>query len=580
MPTESDNSGAANGRYAERGRRKPVEVRLEELFDRPPPHAPEAEMALLGAMILDPRVIADVTTIVRSEEDFFSEAHAAIFKALIDTYERHQAGDLALLATILREREQFESVGGGSYLTKLASETPGPAAAHHYARIVSANARLRRLIRIGGEMVYNAYTGAGTDPSGAQAIIDGAEGAIFKLAESIDAGSASSLAIILEEEFNRLRALQGKAISGIPTHYPDLDELTSGLQPGDMIILAARPSMGKTAFALNLAEQIALGYNPFGSRAEAPRPIPVGFFSLEMSKGAIAQRLLSAKSGYSSHDMRSGRLKDDDYFAIENSLDELKQAPIYIDDTPGLTILALRSRARRLVAQYGVQVLFIDYLQLMSAPGSAESRQVEVSAISRGVKALARELSVPVVCLSQLNRGPESRGDNRPRMSDLRESGSIEQDADVVALLHREAYYHVGDQEWMSENQDRQHETELIIAKQRNGPTDVVKFTWDSRLTRFKSYASYPGGTGFSSSYAAPPPRGGAGGGGGRAPAAHAASDPFTVPTYSFSPGKKSGPVGDFRDGGGPDRDDDAPGSPPGPPGASAPEDDEFGAPF
>lgn len=555
---QGESESSSNARYT-RERRVPVEVRLDKLFDRQPPNAPEAEMALLGAMILDPRVIADVTSIIKSGDDFFHESHSAIFDALVQTYERHQSGDLALLATILREREQFDAVGGGSYLTKLASETPGPASAMHYARIVSANARLRRLIRIGGEMVFNAYNAAGSDPAGAQVIIDGAEGAIFKLAESIDSGAASPLGIVLEEEFNRLRALQGKAMSGVPTHYPDLDELTSGLQQGDLIIVAARPSMGKTAFALNLAEQIALGYNPYG-RQDSPRPVPVGFFSLEMSKGAIAQRLLSAKSGYSSHDIRSGRLKDDDYFAIENALDELKQAQIFIDDTPGLSVLALRSRARRMVAQHGVQVLFIDYLQLMSAPGSNESRQVEVSAISRGVKALARELSIPVVCLSQLNRGPEARGDNRPRMSDLRESGSIEQDADVVALLHREAYYHVGDQNWISDNQDRLNETELIIAKQRNGPTDVVKFTWDSRLTRFKSYASYPGGTGFSQTYAAPAPKGGAGGPGGRAPASPAApADPFSMPVYSFSPGSKSGPVSGFRDGGGPDKDDEGP---------------------
>ena len=559
-----------------------MEVQLEKLFDKPPPHAPESEMALLGAMILDPRVIADITTIVKTGEDFYQEAHGAIFNALLHTYEQHQAGDLALLATILRERDQFDAVGGGNYLTKLAAETPGPAAAVHYAKIVSANARLRRLIKIGGEMVFNAYHGAGTDTAAAQGIIDGAEGAIFKLAESIDSGTATPLAIALEEEFNRLRALQGKAISGIQTHYPDLDELTSGLQPGDFLIVAARPSMGKTAFALNLAEQVALGYNPYGHRSENARPTPVGFFSLEMSKGAIAQRLLSAKSGYSSHDMRSGRLKDDDYFAIENALDELKQAQIFIDDTPSLSVMALRSRARRMVAQHGVQVFFIDYLQLMSAPGNAENRQVEVGAISRSVKSLARELNVPIVCLAQLNRGPEARGDNRPRMSDLRESGSIEQDADVVALLHREAYYHVGDQAWQDENQDRMNETELIIAKQRNGPTDVVKLTWDARLTRFKSYAAYPGGTGSSSSYAAPAPshRGGGGGGRAPAPASPAASDPFAMPVYSFSPGKKAGPVGGFRDGGGPDKDEMAAGGGGGGHAEAPPFDEDDGIPI
>ncbi|MBX3387508.1 MAG: replicative DNA helicase [Phycisphaeraceae bacterium] len=548
--TDGDNGAATRTR----GKFRPaIEVKLDRLFDRPPPHAPEAEMALLGAMLLDPRVIADVSAIVKRPEDFYVESHAAIYSALLHTYEQHQAGDLALLATILREREQFDAVGGSSFLTSLAGSTPGAAGALHYARIVASTARLRRLIEIGGTVVHEAYHSGSTDPATVQAIVDAAETQIFKIAESDEATGAQPLSAILEEEFSRLRSLQGKALSGIATHYPDLDELTMGLQHGDLIILAARPSMGKTAFALNLAEQIATGHNPYGSRSSESRQVPVGFFSLEMSKGAIAQRLLSAKSGYSTHEMRSGRLKDDDYFAIENALDELKHAPIFIDDTPGLTVMALRSRARRMVSQHGVQALFVDYLQLMTAPGSSESRQVEVSAISRGIKALARELNIPVVCLSQLNRGPENRGDNRPRMSDLRESGSIEQDADVVALLHRESYYHVGDEQWKIDNEDRLNESELIIAKQRNGPTDSVKFTWDARLTRFKSFASYPGGTGFSRSYASP-----AGPRSPHAPNASETNDPFSMPVYTFSPGRKSGPVTNHRDGGGPDREPDA----------------------
>ena len=291
--------------------------------------------------------------------------------------------------------------------------------------------------------------------------------------------------------------------------------------------------------------------------------MPVAFFSMEMSKSAIAQRMLSARSGLSSHDMRSGRLNEDGYRRLADAAIELEHAPIFIDDSPGLSVLGLRTRARRIVAQHGVRIIFVDYLQLMSAPGAArDGRQNEVGAISRGIKALARELNVPVVCLAQLNRGPEARGENRPRMSDLRESGSIEQDADVVMLLHREAYYHIGEAAWAEENYDKLNTAEIIIAKQRNGPTDVVKMTWDAKSTRFKSYGAYAGGTGLSTGYAAPQSAGGSRGSGtGRAGGVEPPpfDDPFRVQVVNFTPGKKAGPVGNFRDGGGPDKDDDLP---------------------
>jgi replicative DNA helicase len=508
-------------------------------------------MALLGAMILEPSVIHDVLSIIKDPKAFFLEAHAAIYAALVKTYDQKQAGNLVLLAEALGDAGQLKDVGGLKYLEKLAAETPGPATAVHFAKIVADKHRLRRLIDAGGRIVYDAYHAGDTGPEGSKEIVDAAEAMVFEIAQAEETSDAQSLATLVEQEYQKLLALQGKGVSGIPTGYKDLDELTSGLQPGDMIIVAARPSMGKTALALNLAEQVALGGSPWSAKRGAP--CPVAFFSLEMSKGAIAQRMLSARSGYSSHDMRSGRLRDEDYDRICEAMYELHEAPVYIDDTPGLTVLGMRTRARRLVAQHGVKCIFIDYLQLMTAPNAArESRQVEVSAISRGVKALARELSVPVICLSQLNRGPESRGDNRPKMSDLRESGSIEQDADVVILLHREAYYHVGDENWKIENEDRLNEAELIIAKQRNGPTDVVKLTWDSATTRFKDYGTVGGGTGLPSAFAVSgagrrPPR----------PAAPAPADPFKVEVVPFSPGKKTGPIADHRDGGGPDRDYD-----------------------
>ena len=537
------SGGGGGGEGGRRPGRAPIiDVKLDKLFEKPPPHAPLAEMALLGAMILDPGVIHDIMHIIKSPEAFFLEAHAAIYAAIVKTYDQKQAGDLVLLAESLSDNDQLKSVGGLGYLQKLATETPGPATAPHFAKIVADKAKLRRLISAGGRIVYDAYNAGDLGPEGAKEIVDRAESLVFDIAKDEESSDAQVLSVLVEQEYQRLLALQGKGISGISTHYKDLDELTSGLQPGDMVIVAARPSMGKTALALNLAEQVAMGCTPWSNKKTAPTP--VAFFSLEMSKSAIAQRMLSARSGYSSHDMRSGRLQEQDYDRVCEAMYELSEAPVYVDDTPGLTVLGLRTRARRLVAQYGCKCIFIDYLQLMTAPNAArESRQVEVSAISRGVKALARELSVPVVCLSQLNRGPESRGDNRPRMSDLRESGSIEQDADVVMLLHRESYYHVGDQNWLAENEDKKNETELIIAKQRNGPTDVVKLTWDQATTRFKDYGGYGGGTGLPSSFAVH--------GRGNAPAA---ADPFKVEVVPFSPGKKTGPVANHRDGGGPDR--------------------------
>lgn len=554
-------------RRGDKGRDRPI-LPLDKLFDKPPPQSEMAEMALLGAMILEPSIIHEVIAIVRKPEVFFLEAHAAIFAALVKTYDQKQAGNLVLLGEALGDGEQLANVGGMKYLERLAAETPGPATAVHFARIVAEKARLRELIRAGGEIVYSAYHAGELGPEGARPVVDAAEKLIFDIAQQEDTSNAEALSKLVEQEYNRLLAMQGKGVSGLSTGYPDLDELTSGMQDGELIIVAARPAMGKTSFALNLAEQVALGGGQFG--AKSGKHVPVAFFSLEMSKSAIAQRLLSARSGYSSHDMRSGRLREEDYDRLCEAMYELHDAPIYIDDTPGLSILGLRTRARRLVAQHGVKCIFIDYLQLMSAPNAAkESRQVEVSAISRGVKALARELSVPVICLSQLNRGPEGRGDNRPKMSDLRESGSIEQDADVVMLLHREAYYHIGDAAWQEENADKQNLAEVIIAKQRNGPTDVVKLTWDQSTTRFKSYASYGGSTGLPSAFAmhgsgssgggsfgAGGGGGGSYGGGAPAPAAAVPHDPFRVEVVPFAPGKKTGPISNHRDGGGPDKDE------------------------
>jgi replicative DNA helicase len=493
----SNNTGT-NGRKGRPYQTAPP-ISAKELFERQPPQALEAEMSLLGSMILDPKVIPDALAFIRSEKDFFGESHAHIYRAVVDLYDQRHSGDLVQLLDLLRDRKVLDTVGGVDYLETLANCVPSAVNAPHFAKIVAEKAKLRRLIDTAGQILYDAYHAGDLGPEGAREVLDKAEMSVFEIAQEQNATDPQALAELLEIELQRIEAadFEGGGLSGVASGYYELDELLRGFQPGEFVVLAARPSMGKTALALNLAEQMALGGLHAGHAGT--RQVPVGLFSLEMSKNAIVQRLLSARSGVSSQALRGGHtIPDKDLRELILAAEDLKNAPIYIDDTPDLTVLNLRARARRMVAQHGVKAVMIDYLQLMSAPGAArESRQVEVAAISRGVKALARELKIPVICLSQLNRASESRVGNRPRMSDLRESGSIEQDADVVMLLHREDYYHVQDEDWKAENPDKIGVAEVIIAKQRNGPTGLVKLFWDSKTTRFKNldpHARAPGG--------------------------------------------------------------------------------------
>jgi replicative DNA helicase len=560
------------------------------MFDRDPPHSLEAEMSLLGCLLLDPQRVADVLPVVRRAEDFYAERHGAIYRAILDAYDRRAEFDAVLVGELLKARGVLEDIGGMAYLADLAESVPASVNAPHYARIVADKARLRRLIDSAGSVLYDAYNPGEAGIEGAKELIDRAQAEIFEIAEEEESSDAMDLKELLHAEIERIDRAGGEGISGIHTGFGDLDDLLSGLQKGEMLILAARPSMGKTAFALNLSEQIALGgRSPW--QPDHGKRIPVAVFSLEMSKNAVAQRLLSAHSGVDGHRLRTGQISADDFHRVAQSCGVLSETPLYIDDTPALTILGLRTRARRLVRKHGVGVIVIDYLQLLSSPSAArESRQNEVSAISRGIKALARELNLPIICLAQLNRATEQREGNRPRMSDLRESGSIEQDADVVMLLHREEYYHINNPEWKDENPDKVGVAEVIIAKQRNGPTGVVKLTWDSRTTRFKNYdahtdTTYGGGYGFgapASGYGAQrtgynEPKAGAsassGGGGGapfsdppfgtspfaESPAGDSGRNPAgegaTPRRAAFAPGKRSGPEAGFRDGGGPDRD-------------------------
>jgi len=441
------------------------------LFGAEPPVALEAEMGLLGAIIWDPKVVGDVIGVVRNGEDFSSPRHGRIYDAIVEIYDRHATVDLVLLNQLLTDRGLVDAVGGLDYIVQLAEGVPSAANAVHWARVVREKATMRELISAAGEILEEVHTSR----TPAQNMLESAEQKIFRIAQKRENGVVSSASELVHETMRMIDESEGNGFMGVRTGYAYLDEMTNGLQKGEMIILAARPSMGKTALALNLTEQMASG------------GAGVAFFSLEMGKQQLVQRILCARAGVDGQRLRKNMLKQEDNVRLIAACDQMAELPIYIDDTPGLTLLQMRSKARRMKEKHGIEAIVIDYLQLMSSGTRVESRQVEVSEISRGVKAMARELDVPVVCLSQLNRQAEGREGHRPRMSDLRESGSIEQDADVVMMLHREAYYHKQDPNWEEANPNRANVAEVIVAKQRNGPTGTVELLWDSRTTAFRN---------------------------------------------------------------------------------------------
>ena len=381
---------------------------INRLMEALPPHAVEAEESLLGSILIDPTVLNDVQLILKSGDDFFKKANGSIYELMTELNNGSlKTVDFVHLRQLLQDRNLLDAVGGVDYLVSIAQAVPSAASASHYARLVKEKSVVRQLIAAAGEILHDAYS----NPEDPSEILSEAERRIFSIAQQSEQRHAEKLDELLHLAIEQLEANDGRMITGVATGYPNLDEITSGLQKGEMIIIAARPSMGKTSLALNIAENIVM------------RDTPVALFSLEMSRQQLVQRLLSSRASVSGHDIRRNMLSDKDMEAIIQATDDLMGKPLFIDDTPGLTITQLRAKARRLKQSENIGVILVDYLQLMTSGKRAESRQQEVSEISRGVKALARELDVPVICLSQLNRASEQREGHRPRMSDLRESG-------------------------------------------------------------------------------------------------------------------------------------------------------------
>jgi replicative DNA helicase len=418
-------------------------------------------------MILDRECIGLVVQKI-DRGAFYRPEHQAIFDALLLLYERNSHIDLVLLRDELKTSNKLDAVGGIDYLVQVAESVPSAASAEYYADIVKNKSLLRELIVAANDILTDAYAEGGEVSDK----LDVAEQKIFAATETRSTSVAVPLRGLLHEAFEKIENRKG-GITGLPTGFFELDGMLCGLQKGEMTIVAARPSMGKTSLALNIAEHIG-----------ADNDIPVVIFSLEMGKHQLVERLLCSRGHIDSQLVRNGTLNSDQFEKLTRTSGELFEKPIYIDDTPGISPLEIRAKCRRLKSQFDIQCVVIDYLQLMSMGGRVESRQQEVSQMSRYLKSLARELDIPVIVLSQLNRASEGREGHRPRMSDLRDSGSIEQDADVVLLLHREDYYHRGESE--DEYTDN-NEAEVIIAKQRNGPTGVVRLLFRGEYTRFEN---------------------------------------------------------------------------------------------
>jgi replicative DNA helicase len=437
--------------------------------ERLPPQNIEAEMAVLGSMLIEEDAISLVIEILNAD-DFYKDSHRKVFSAIINLYDQRKAVDLITLVEKLKADNALEEVGGASYLAGLTNVVPTAANIIHYAKIVKEKNVLRQLINNATQIVADAYQ---TEEE-VDSVLDRAEKMIFKIADArVGKAGFTPIKDVIKDSIEAIDNLyQNKAhVTGVATGFTDFDIKTAGLQPSDLIIVAGRPSMGKSAFAINIVEH-----------ASIIDKVPVAFFSLEMSKEQLVQRLLCSHAHVDAQKVRTGYLSAQDWPLLTSAAGKLSEASIFIDDTPGISVLELRAKARRLKSHQDIRLIVLDYLQLMRGPDNSESRQQEISEISRSLKALARELNVPIIAISQLSRAVESRTDHRPQLSDLRESGAIEQDADVVVLLIREEYYNPTEQ--------NKGQAEAIIAKQRNGPVGTVTLSFIKEYTRFESFAS------------------------------------------------------------------------------------------
>ncbi|RNF39919.1 replicative DNA helicase [Planococcus salinus] len=437
---------------------------MNDSMDRVPPHNHEAEQSVIGAIFLEPQSLITVAEIVMPE-DFYRIAHQKIFQTMLTLSDQGKAIDVVTVTEELSVKKELEDVGGLSYLTEIANSVPTAANVAHYAHIVEEKALLRRLIRVATSIVEDGFT----REDEVEALLSEAEKKMMEVSSRKNAGDFTHIKDVLVKTYDNIELLHTRKgdVTGIPTGFRDLDHITAGFQRNDLIIVAARPSVGKTAFALNVAQNVATKTDE-----------NVAIFSLEMGAEQLVMRMLCAEGNIDAQVLRTGALQNEDWRKLTMAMGSLSNAGIFIDDTPGIRVNDIRAKCRRLKQEYGLGMIMIDYLQLIQGPGrSGENRQQEVSDISRSLKALARELEVPVIALSQLSRGVEQRQDKRPMMSDLRESGSIEQDADIVSFLYREDYY---DKETEDQNM-----IEIIVAKQRNGPTGTVKLAFVKEYNKF-----------------------------------------------------------------------------------------------
>jgi replicative DNA helicase len=435
--------------------------------DRTPPQDMAAEQSVLGAMLISKDAIADVTEVIRGV-DFYRPSHETIHDAIIDLYGRGEPVDMVTVAAELQRRGELQRIGGAPYLHTVSANVPIAANAGYYAEIVREKAMLRRLVDAGTKIVQIGYAGEGQVDD----IVDQAQAEVYKITDKRATEDFAPLSDIMDGVLDEIEAISNReaGLYGVPTGFADLDDLTNGLHSGQMIIVAARPAMGKSTLALDLCRAASIHNN-----------LSSVFFSLEMTRSEITMRLLSAEAKVPLNHIRNGNMNDDDWAKLARKMGEVSSAPMFIDDSPNMTMMEIRAKARRLKQRHDLKLIVIDYMQLMSSGKKVESRQLEVSEFSRQIKLLAKELELPIIALSQLNRGPEQRGDKRPMMSDLRESGSLEQDADMVILLHRDDVY--------EKESTRPGEADLIVAKHRNGPTRDITVAFQGHYSRFVDMA-------------------------------------------------------------------------------------------